>query len=571
MVNQKNARPRFLAWLLSQPVNRLLVSCFVLVALIPAVFIAVTLYHSAWKDAWREINEKHQLLAMNMAEPISIYVNDHRAALRLLADAMMELDGIPDAETRKRHLVRLARDRLTGFRALSLVDRNGDILLSSQSDEWVPLHRDAYLNDACFISTRDTGESRLSGIQASPLDGKPTLVLSQPVKDRNGAIEAVLMSELRISLIEKLRRNIHFGERGHSAIVDQNGRVIAHPNPDWMKSMRDLSHLPVVQAMMGGKTGVTEFYSPFVKQNMVAGYTSVPDIGWGIMVPQPKSEVERQVQALLYPQLGWGLLGVVLAIGVGIGLTRWITRPLNKLAQYANALAGNDFEGRVPGAPPDAPQEIRQLNQVLSEVINGLQESREEFDNLNRSLHQRVEDATRELSDANIELAQLASCDHLTDLANRRHFENRLTESLGQPPDDGKQLCLLLIDVDHFKSINDQHGHAAGDAVLAQIAKILRGSTRQDDLVARYGGDEFMIKMHATREISKRRAEQILTTIESNPFVWKGQEIKVTLSMGLYCYSGSELSHDELLLKVDKAMYCAKKSGRNRVVELDEA
>jgi hypothetical protein len=278
MDNQGSTRPKFLAWLLSQPVNRLLVSGFVLVALIPAIFIAATLYDNAWKDAWREINEKHHLLAMNMAEPISIYVEDHRAALRLLADAITELEGTPDAETRKRDLVRLARDRLTGFRALSLVSRQGDILLSSQSDDWIPKHRDAYLNEACFITTRDTGESKLSGVQASPLDGKPTLVLSQPVKTRDGTIESVLISELRISLIEKLRRNIHFGERGHSAIVDQNGRVIAHPNPDWMKSMRDLSHLPVVKAMMGGKTGVTEFYSPFIKQNMVAGYTSVPDI-----------------------------------------------------------------------------------------------------------------------------------------------------------------------------------------------------------------------------------------------------------------------------------------------------
>ncbi len=571
MVNQKHVRSGFLAWLLSQPVNRLLVSCFVLVALIPALFIAVTLYHSAWKDAWREINEKHELLARNMAEPISIYINDHRAALRVLADALTELDGIPDADRRKREFVRLAKDQLTGFRALSLVSRDGNILISSQANEWIPEHRSVYQNEACFIHARDSGESRLSGVQTSPLDGNPTLVLSQPVRNKQGEIESVLVSELRISLIEKLRRNIHFGERGHSAIVDQHGHVIAHPNPDWMKQMRDLSHLSVVKDMMAGKTGVTEFYSPFVKQNMVAGYTSVPDIGWGIMVPQPKSEVARQVYALLYPQLAWGLLGVLLAIAVGIALTRWITRPLNTLAKYANALAGNDFEGRVPSAAPDAPEEIRQLNYVLSEVITGLQASREEFDNLNRSLHHRVEEATRELSDANIELAQLASCDHLTELANRRHFEHRLTESLGQISGEDQQLCLLLIDVDHFKSINDTHGHAAGDAVLAQIAKILRQSTRQEDLVARYGGDEFMIKMQASREVSRRRAEQILSRIESTPFVWKGHPIKVTLSMGLYCYPGSELSHDELLIKVDKAMYAAKQRGRNRVIELDEA
>lgn len=568
MVTTSRRHPAWLARLLAQPVNRLLLLSFVLVALIPAGIIGATLYYAAWDDAWREIREKHHLLAMNLAAPIAIYVQDHRNALKLMASTLQALAADADAETRQRDHVRRARSQLDGFRALSLVDRRGDIRLGTQSDEWIAGHADAYAKDICFTGTRDNGEAMLSGIQPSPLDGKPTLLLTQPVHDADGTVSAVLIGELRVALIEALRRNIHFGERGHSAIVDASGHVIAHPNPDWMRSMRDLSHLSVVQAMMAGKTGVTEFFSPFVKQQMVAGYTAVPDIGWGVMVPQPKSEIARQVHALLYPQLAWGLLGLVLAITLGVALARWITQPLNRLAQHANKLAGNDFEGRMPGDTADAPREIRQLNKVLGDVIHGLQDSRQEFDALNRSLQQRVAEATRDLSEANRELTQLATRDHLTSLANRRHFESRLRQSLAQQSAEGTHLCLLLIDVDHFKSINDRYGHAAGDAVLTQVADLLRERTRQEDLVARYGGDEFMVKMQTSRDIGKRRAEQLLATIERHPFRWQGQRIRVTLSMGLYCHAGGQLSHEGLLERVDQAMYRAKQAGRNRMVEL---
>ena len=99
---------------------------------------------------------------------------------------------------------------------------------------------------------------------------------------------------------------------------------------------------------MAGKTGVIEFYSPFVRQQMVAGYASVPGIGWGIMVPQPKSEVEEHVAAVIKTQIVWALFGLALAISLGIMLARWITVPLNQLAGSAADLVRNTFEGRLP-------------------------------------------------------------------------------------------------------------------------------------------------------------------------------------------------------------------------------
>jgi diguanylate cyclase (GGDEF)-like protein len=554
---------------LAQPINRLLVLSFVVVAVVPLLFIGVKLYRVAWADAWREIYEKHRLLAMNLAAPLSNYVNDHRADLALLASELRRLPGGADLGERRAGVLQNAKRHLHGFQSLTLVDRHGATLYSTDPIGREADKRRAFASNHCFRQSLADGGQELSGVQLSPLTGRPTLILSQAVAGADGRPAMVLLAELRIDLIEKLRRNIRFGKRGHSAIVDQYGHVIAHPNPQWMLHMRDLSKWPIVKDMMAGKTGVTEFYSPFVKQEMVAGYAAVPGIGWGVMVPQPKSEVEARVHGLLYAQFGWGLFGLGLALALAVGLTRWIAAPLNRLAGAALELMRNGFHGTLPAASDRAPREVRQLSRAFDDLVGGLQESRSRFDQLNRSLQQRVDEATNELRQANVQLERLARQDHLTRLANRRYFEDRLAKSLKQRRVDDACLCLVLIDIDNFKQINDEFGHAAGDALLVQLSTLLLETTRQADLVARYGGDEFVVNMQCDREIGHQRAADILAAIEQHEFRWGGNQLQVTVSIGLLCHSMREIVDSEtLLMQVDKALYRAKDEGRNRMVEV---
>ncbi|MEJ2644793.1 MAG: diguanylate cyclase [Gammaproteobacteria bacterium] len=563
-------RPR-LAKLLTQPINRLLVASFLLVAAVPVAVLSVTVYHAAWQDAWREIREKHQLLAQNLTAPISIYVNDHRADLSLLAS---ELKHIRDARVPRRdefQLLKQALMELPGFRSLTVVDASGTVRVTTDQHPAHALAPGAFAHEQCFVKTRTDGKDCVSGIERSPLSGKPTLILSRPLKLQAGS-GAVLIGELRVSVIEKLRENIHFGKRGHSAIVDQYGRIIAHPNPAWMAEMKNVSSWPVVQKMMAGKTGVTQFYSPFVGQEMVAGYASVPGIGWGVMVPQPKSEVARHVSALVDDQFLWALGGLGLAVLLGMALARWITRPLNHLADGATDLVRRGFEGRLPPLSDLAPKEIGQLSRAITTLINGLQDSRERHDDLNRSLQVRVDEATRELRDANIQLEELCRIDHLTALANRRFFEHSLTVSVGRRSDDQQPLCLMLIDVDHFKRINDTHGHAAGDAVLMQLAALLNRNMRHGDLAARYGGDEFVVKMSCDEPTGRQRAQELLEAIRDYDFLWEGDIIHVTVSIGvLFRSPGQKVDISKLLQNTDSAMYRAKEEGRGTVVEAKAA
>ncbi|MDT8405201.1 diguanylate cyclase domain-containing protein [Sulfuriflexus sp.] len=551
---------KFLWSCLSQPVYRLLLAGLLVVAIIPIGVLSAKLYQNAWDNAWREISEKHRLLAENLASPIHIYINDHKAMLKLVATSIQR-----DIRQQQGALADYTHTLLHahGFRSLTLVGLDGKTITGT-ADE------DTFAGETGFIKTRDSGQSELSNIKPSPIDDKPTLILSEPVYDSEGRLRAVLLGELSITLIEQLRSKIKFGIKGHSAIVDKTGHVIAHPNPDWMIEMRDLSHLSVVKEMMAGRTGVTEFYSPFIKQDMVAGYTAVPEVGWGIMVPQPKAEVAAQVTALLTENYRWGLFGLFLSVALVIPLVSWITRPINRLATAANSLAKNDFKGELPQLSDFAPREIRQLGSDLQLLVGGLQHSHTMINALNESLQHRVSDATSQLRDANMQLTLLAQEDHLTTLSNRRHFETLLQESLETAPDhQDTRMCLMLIDIDNFKSINDTYGHAAGDTVLSHIANLLKTIMRPGDLTARYGGDEFVVQMNCMPEIGRKRAQDIRTAVEQSGIFWQEQRISVTVSIGvLYTRANGIKDIDNLMRLADTAMYEAKNAGRNRIVEI---
>ena len=130
----------------------------------------------------------------------------------------------------------------------------------------------------------------------------------------------------------------------------------------------------------------------------------------------------------------------------------------------------------------------------------------------------------------------------------------------------GRLPCLCLVDIDHFKRINDEHGHAAGDAVLRQLAEILRHASRAEDMVFRYGGEEFVaILTNAPLKIALQIAERIRTQVEASPFKWEGRRILVTLSIGVAIASGKDADGEALIRAADAALYQAKQSGRNRV------
>lgn len=171
-------------------------------------------------------------------------------------------------------------------------------------------------------------------------------------------------------------------------------------------------------------------------------------------------------------------------------------------------------------------------------------------------------------ADYHEEIFRLTITDALTGTHNKRHFLDFLDRELLRTARHHRPLALLLLDIDHFKAVNDQHGHLAGDAVLRGLAARLRGDIRRDELFARYGGEEFAVVLPETdAEGAAILAERLRKLVADAPFEDNGKIYPVTISLGSAATPGTEaLTPAEFIARADEKLYRAKAEGRNRVV-----
>ncbi len=164
-------------------------------------------------------------------------------------------------------------------------------------------------------------------------------------------------------------------------------------------------------------------------------------------------------------------------------------------------------------------------------------------------------------------IKNMATYDTLTGLYNRRYFEERFGAEAEKSFYSGIPLSLVMVDIDHFKKVNDTFGHTEGDQILCRISSLLKNSVRRKDTVARYGGEEFILMLpEAGLEQSFVIAERIRQLVESTPFDVGRAQVNLTLSMGISNFPSHRVkSKEELIRMADQALYDAKRGGRNRV------
>jgi len=171
---------------------------------------------------------------------------------------------------------------------------------------------------------------------------------------------------------------------------------------------------------------------------------------------------------------------------------------------------------------------------------------------------------------ANESLTHSSLTDGLTQLYNRNFLDTRLTQEFSKSKRYNNELCVMMLDIDYFKKVNDTYGHPIGDEVLKKVSNILKDSLRSSDLVARYGGEEFCVLMpHSHTKEAKKLAERLREKIQTTQVSESHQELRVTISIGLADFNKDLESEKNLLTNADKALYRAKENGRNRVEVFD--
>ena len=220
------------------------------------------------------------------------------------------------------------------------------------------------------------------------------------------------------------------------------------------------------------------------------------------------------------------------------------------------------------------------LLDVYTNILGQLITNRRLFQQMESKIASRTAELEHMVNETRVlkdHYAKLSMHDQLTGLQNRRYFYDQVELALARHKRYKNPLCLLLMDIDHFKSVNDQYGHVFGDEVLITVADTLKNQVRSSDILVRFGGEEFVVIFANTGcSNGKIFAERIRNEIKALSWETEGNIVQISISIGLYCLnpcnenSGQALDIDQIIHRADTALYQAKKAGRDRVVVYGE-
>lgn len=217
----------------------------------------------------------------------------------------------------------------------------------------------------------------------------------------------------------------------------------------------------------------------------------------------------------------------------------------------------------------EAERELQTARDELERKRRELELSEEDLEgikHLYKEIGNELHTTSEKLRRANDQLELLATTDGLTEIYNHRYFMDQIDEKFEEAKKQSAPLSLLMIDIDHFKAFNDNHGHMTGDLVLKEVAQILKTNCRRPDIVARYGGEEFaIILLETDSHQAEKMAEKIRIAVESYHLPEDKEARRVTVSIGIGTTGDGIQSPDHLISSADKALYRAKAEGRNRV------
>ena len=279
------------------------------------------------------------------------------------------------------------------------------------------------------------------------------------------------------------------------------------------------------------------------------------DLGWTVVAREPADVARAAARDGVKRSLMLGVLGAALAFVLGWLLAQRLTRPLRQIASVARDIGAGRLDTSIPTTAGSS--EVKQLSLALAGMTAKLVSA-------NAELEQRVKERTAALETANAELDRQARFDALTGLLNRHGMEERLQQALAVSNPDTAPLGIVMIDIDHFKSVNDRFGHATGDLVLKAVAGLMKSRLRKSDIAARLGGEEFVLMLPGANAAEAMQTATDLVRLVGEAFIDPVGHI--TISCGVSQMLRGDDSVASALRRADKALYAAKSLGRNRAM-----
>lgn len=429
---------------------------------------------------------------------------------------------------------------------------------------------------------------------------QPTFRIMVPI-EVDGKVQGLLGTTVLLKDLSQLVSSTVIQETGYAWVVDEYGQVISHKDTNQVLNMDITSDentdyeglVSLSEQMKTSNEGMATFTNPQGEKNYVT-YESIPGSpGWHVIITLYASSVYKTLRELfVYMTVLVVVLGLISYL-VTYLLAKDITDSVKRLIGVMNK-----FTSGVKGirAKVESQDEIGMLSQSFNAMADTIVAHTDNVEELIKERTQILADLNyqivsrnkelgtmnEELEKTNDKLHELASTDMLTGLYNRHQFVRELQRTIELVNvEDEQNFSLLFIDLDNFKQYNDTFGHEIGDFLLIEVAKILRENVRENDIIGRYGGDEFVIMLRqGTYDIAKAIAERIHGAILGHDGFKKelskklSGEIKImgknklSSSIGIVNYMKSMkiTKAEDLLAIADETMYKAKKAGKSRVV-----
>ena len=389
---------------------------------------------------------------------------------------------------------------------------------------------------------------------------------------RNGEVLGVLglhlswdwardtLEELRPTYADHAQIELFIFDRAGKIIYAPDGRIAPYvargqqlPRTEQTSaSGRDSMTMPGLAGLAQWEDAKTPFLTAVTR---LPARNLASDLGWNVVVRQPAATAFVGADTAVLQALAGGIVAAMLAALIASLAARRLSEDLNSLSR-----AALHIEAGTPGAvvpQTHSTREVQRLSRTLDNMTRRLL-------TMNEAMEELVRQRTVELQHANQELERQASSDPLTGLLNRRGFDARLVTAVALAQRSGRPLSIITIDVDHFKRVNDTHGHEVGDNVLRNLAQQLKARLRVSDAVARLGGEEFVVLLpDTTAEAALQMARQLLEAVAGAA---RDDVGNITISAGVSALRPEDENGSAMLRRSDAALYAAKTAGRNRAV-----
>ena len=354
---------RFLTYLRTMfysnlPLKYLIFLTFTLISAIPVIMLSYWVQQTAYQKELVAVQDKHLVIAANLSRTFERYVLDTKAVFKHVGAITTDGQDWHQSENLLNTM---------GITSVCRLDSNTNNTLIKNKGCAFNLDP-KQLSMLRILAKQSLGEVLISNLDR--IDNRPIFFL---VMSTNA--NQFLLGTLETTYLVESQKSIAFGERGHSMVVDATGRVIAHPKPEWVVSSKDATQLSVVQKMLRNETGVSTFFSPPLQADMIAGYTSVPGVGWGVTVPQPLSELRDQAGDIRWVAFFISLFGMIIAGVLSWKAARILTQPIESISHTATLIASGDSTARVTGIPKHTALEVIDLASSFNQMVDRLDES----------------------------------------------------------------------------------------------------------------------------------------------------------------------------------------------------